>query len=137
MRTLLRKKDLYSKIIAVVLGLFVSQQTLAVYQAVFNIKDDKGRQIVTEKDLKCVSVDDDNIVTFVLKESAAQHLYDFSKKNINKYVWVSICAVPPRKTWIESEIPGGVFEYASLTRYQKKCIRETFDIKKTCRPEEF
>lgn len=115
----------------------VSAQAFAVYQAVFSIKDMGGQVIVSEKDLKCVSVDEDNVVTFVLKETSSRQLYEYSKKNLNKYVWVSICAVPPRKTIIDSHIPGGVFEYASLTRYQRKCVRESFNIQKSCKPAEF
>ncbi|MFH1263881.1 MAG: hypothetical protein V1495_10635 [Pseudomonadota bacterium] len=101
----------------------------------FEVSSDKGEVVLSNRDLECVSVSKNTegayVGKFWVNPVANKSLKEFTAKHKGETMPISICGTPPMKPVIRASI-GSPFD-VMLTEEQKKCLEDSFYMRKPCR----
>ena len=102
----------------------------------FSITNQEGELILSNRDLKCVSLQKDkeekNSALFTLNDIAARFFYEFTKKNIGKVISISICGQPEEKPKILQPISKGQIYINDINDFQIQCLKRSFKVNTPC-----
>ncbi|MEO5668913.1 MAG: hypothetical protein ABIR96_12710 [Bdellovibrionota bacterium] len=102
-----------------------------------SVTSDTGEPLLMNRDVECITIEKSQTIpqtTAVIKIDAVSRRYfqDFTRSHLGKELSLSVCGVVSKKLKIQSVISTGSFLLGSLSPEQEKCLKDSFQIAKSC-----